>query len=84
MTAAARGRCGVPFVNVKSPDTARRASALVRRPGATLKTQTMIQTLFAAFWGTLAAALVVALFAELGWLLLCAIRDVAAEIRDLF
>lgn len=44
----------------------------------------MIQTLFAAFWGTLAAALVVALFAELGWLLLCAMRDVAAEIRDLF
>jgi hypothetical protein len=83
--AAARGRCVVPFVNVKSPDTARRAFALVRRPGATFKKLfVMIQTLFAAFWGTLAAALVVALFAELGWLLLCAIRDVAAEIRDLF
>lgn len=30
MTAAARVRYGVPFVNVNSPDTARRAFALVR------------------------------------------------------
>ena len=78
MTAAARGRCDVPFVNFNSPDTARRAIAFVRRPGATLKPYNMEQ-LFVTFnvylWGTLAVAMLATLAVQFAHLVWCEIRD---------
>lgn len=56
------------------PDTARRAIAFVRRPGATLKIKTMFETLFVAFWGTLSFAMVAILAAQFVHLIWCEVR----------